>query len=173
MKVFCTLTLCALALTISAAPKKLAPIISTGAGGRLVYDVDEAGDRVPDFSTCGYAGQEQAVPNASVRVVVAPVAGDETARIQKALDYAGSLTPDASGLRGAVLLLKGEHHIFGQLRITQSGVILRGQGMGDDGTTLMAEGLDRRTLIRLLGRDDASTISNANWVVGSPRVPVA
>jgi len=134
MKTFFTLMLCALALTISAVPKKLTPVISTGPGGRLVYDMDEAGDRVPDFSTCGYAGQQQAVPKVPVRVVVAPVTGDETVRIQKALDYVGSLPPDARGLRGAVLLLKGEYHIFGQLRITQSGVVLRGQGMGDDGT---------------------------------------
>jgi hypothetical protein len=172
MKTFFTLILCVLALAVSAAPKKIAPIISTGAGGRLVYDADTNGDRVPDFSTCGYAGQDRPVPNAPVRVVVAPVAGDETERIQKAIDYVGGLPPDASGLRGAVLLLKGEHHVLGQLRITQSGVVLRGQGMRDDGTTLMADGLDRRTLIRILGRDDASTVSNANWFIDGARVPV-
>ena len=52
---------------------------------------DEHGNRVPDFSTCGYAGGDRPIPDAPVRVVVAPVAGDETARIQKAIDYVASL----------------------------------------------------------------------------------
>ncbi len=172
MKALCTLIICSLALAVTAAPKKIAPIISSGAGGRLVYDVDTNGDRVPDFSTCGYAGQERAIPNAPVRVVVAPQVGDETARIQKAIDYVGGLAPDTNGLRGAVLLLQGQHHVFGQLRLTQSGVVLRGQGMGEEGTVLVADGLDRRTLIRVLGRADATTVSNANWVSGATRVPV-
>ncbi len=34
-------------------------------------------------------------------------AGDNTARIQRAIDYVASLTPDASGFRGAVLLDQG------------------------------------------------------------------
>lgn len=172
MKALFTLIICALALAATAAPKKIAPIISSGAGGRLVYDVDTNGDRVPDFSTCGYAGQERAIPNAPVRVVVTPQAGDETARIQKAIDYVGGLPPDTNGLRGAVLLLQGQHHVFGQLRLKQSGVVLRGQGMEEEGTVLVADGLDRRTLIRILGRADATTVSNANWGIGATRVPV-
>jgi hypothetical protein len=171
MKGIFALIICVLAATISAAPKKIAPIISSGRDGRLVYDVDTNGDRVPDFSTCGYAGQDRPVPDAPVRIVVSPVAGDETARIQKALDYVGSLPMDANALRGAVLLLKGRHEVMGELRITNSGVILRGQGVGEDGTTLIAAGLDRRTLIRIVGQNDITTVSNANWVIAEPRVP--
>ena len=43
-------------------------------------------------------------------------------------------------MRGAVLLLKGRHEVFGGLQITNSGVVLRGQGMGEDGTVLVAAG---------------------------------
>jgi hypothetical protein len=73
-------------------------------------------------------------PDAPVRVVVAPGAGDDrTARIQKAIDYVAGLPADSNGVRGAVLLLKGRHEVSGGLQITNSGVVLRGQGMGEDG----------------------------------------
>jgi hypothetical protein len=109
---------------------------------------------LPDFSTAGYAAQARPIPNAPVRVVVAPTPSDSTARIQRAIDYVATLPTDTNGLRGAVLLLKGRHEVFGGLQITNSGVVLRGQGIGEDGTTLVASGLDRRTLIRIAGRND-------------------
>src|ERR1700761_234239 len=92
-------------LVAVAAPKKQAPIIAFN-HGKLAYDVDENSNRVPDFSTCGYAGGDRAIPMAPVVIVVGPQAGDETLRIQRALDYAGSLPADTNGLRGAVLLFK-------------------------------------------------------------------
>ena len=112
----------------SAAPKKLSPIISTGADGKLACDVDARGNHVPDFSTCGYAGGDRQIPDAPIRIVVAPVHGDETAGIQKAIDYVASLSADTNGIRGAILLQKGRHEIFGQLLITNFGVVLRGEG---------------------------------------------
>src|ERR1700733_733440 len=103
-----------LALAAVAAPKKLSPIISLSHGA-LVYDLDENSNRVPDFSTCGYAGGDQSIPQAPVVIVVAPQAGDETALIQRALDYAGSLPMKIANYRGAVLLLKGRHEVYGAL----------------------------------------------------------
>jgi hypothetical protein len=160
------------AFTLSAAPKKLSPIISTGADGHLVYDADEQGNRVPDFSSCGFAGGDKPIPDAPARVVIAPVAGDETAQIQRAIDYVAGLPPDADGVRGAVLLLKGRHQVWGELSITNSGVVLRGQGMGTNGTVLEAAGLDRRTLIRIAGRNDATAQSKAGWQITDDYVPV-
>jgi hypothetical protein len=111
------------------------------------------GQSVPlDFSTAGYAANEKPIPAAPVRIVVAPVKGDETARLQQAIDYVASLPLDTNGLRGAVLLLKGRHEILGGLTITNSGVVLRGQGVSN--TTLVATGLDRRTLIRVVGQNN-------------------
>ena len=52
--------------------KEPSPIISLGKDGRLAYDADERGNRVPDFSRCGYAGGDRAIPEAPVRVVVEP-----------------------------------------------------------------------------------------------------
>ena len=136
-------------LALGAAPKKQSPIISVSTNGTLIYDLDEHGNRVPDFSTCGYAGGDRPIPDAPVRVVVSPVAGDETARIQKAIDYVAGLPADADGIRGAVLLLKGRHEVSGGLTIANSGVVLRGEGADTNGTILVAAGTDRRTLLRI------------------------
>src|SRR5262245_61970422 len=123
--------------------------VSVGADGKLAYDADTSGNRIPDFSHAGYEGGEVAISDAPVKVVVAPVAGDNTARIQAAIDYVSALKPDANGIRGTVLLLAGRHEVAGQLLIAASGGVLRGQGEAK--TTLGAAGLDRRTLIREVG----------------------
>src|SRR5882672_8033719 len=68
-----------------------------------------------DFSTAGYAANEKPIPTTPVHIVVAPTKGDETARIQQAIDYVSDLTPDTNGLRGAVLLMKGRHEVLGGL----------------------------------------------------------
>ncbi len=108
-----------------------------------------------DFSAAGYAANERAIPNTPIRIAVSPKPGDSTARIQAALDSVAGLPLDTNGLRGAVLLLKGRHEVFGSLIITNSGVVLRGQGVNE--TTLVAAGLDRRTLIRVFGKAEAVT----------------
>lgn len=160
------------ASTLHAAPRDRSPVVSLGRDGRLAYDTDVRGNRVPDFSHCGYAGADRAIPDAPVRVVVAPKRGDSTVRIQQAIDYVTTLPADSNGLRGAVLLLKGRHEMLGGLRITNSGVVLRGQGIGAKGTVIVAAGLDRRTLIRVVGRDDRKTQGNAGWSTADDCVPV-
>ena len=137
------------------APKnKPAPIISLGADGRLSYISDSRGNRVPDFSYCGYKNSEQPIPIVPVRVVVPAKEGDATLRIQSALDYVASLPVDKDGFRGAVLLDKGIHSVEGSLNFNASGVVLRGFGYGPGGTVLLAAGTDRRTLIRVSGQND-------------------
>lgn len=129
-----------------------------------------------DFSTAGYAASDRPIPNAAIRVVVSAQPGDSTARIQQAIDYVGNLTPDTNGLRGAVLLLGGRHEVRGGLVITNTGVVLRGQGIHK--TTLVAAGADRRTLIRILGqpinsRTERIVITDHHVPVGSRTVRIA
>jgi hypothetical protein len=128
--------------------------VSVGGDGRLVYVMDERGDRVPDFSHAGYMGGGVAIPDVPVRVVVDAVEGDDTGRIQRAIDYVSGLEPDDREIRGAVLLGRGRFEVYGGLRIETSGVVLRGHGMGEDGTVVVAMGRDRRTLITVSGEDD-------------------
>ena len=75
---------------------------------QITYLNDDRGNRILDFSTCGYKSSEQDIPSVRNVVFVPWKAGDNTARIQRAIDYVASLAPDASGFRGAVLLDQGE-----------------------------------------------------------------
>ena len=88
------------------------------------------------------------------RVVVKPGEGDDGRRIQAAIDSVAKLPIGADGFRGAVLLAPGQFEVSGQLRISHSGIVLRGSGAGEGGTTLTATGLDRRPLLRIEGDDD-------------------
>ncbi len=126
--------------------------------GQLVYKPDTLGNRIPDFSYCGYKASEQPIPNVPVKIVVPVMKGDATLRIQSALDYVASLPVDANGFRGAVLLQKGIYEVFGQLRITASGVVLRGTGI--NATTIAGAGTDRQTLLRIVGKKNNPVLAN-------------
>lgn len=130
------------------------PHVFQGVNNRLVYVSDSLGNRIPDFSYCGYMAGEQPIPLVPARIFVPVNEGDATLRIQSAIDYVASLPADSNGFRGAVLLDKGCYKIYGGLKISTSGIVLRGSGMGEDGTLLMAMGKDRRTLISIAGKDD-------------------
>ena len=159
-------------LSVNAAEKVESPIISIGEDGKLVYYADERGNRVPDFSHCGYMGQEKQIPDVPVQVVVSSSKGDNTQRIQTAIDYVAGLPADTNGVCGAVLLLKGRYEVFGSLKMSASGVVLRGQGMGEDGTVLVAAGQDRRTLIRISGRNDRTNLSGTSYEIKDDYVPI-
>jgi len=132
----------------------LAPV-SVGKDGRLVYTADGNGDRIPDFSYCGYMASDEPIPgDVPVRIVVPLKKGDATLRIQSALDYVASLPAGHDGFRGAVLLTRGIYQVNGGLKIKASGVVLRGSGMGNDGTVLFAAGKERQTFIQVAGKND-------------------
>jgi hypothetical protein len=165
------------ALVVAGAAEPPSRVVSLGPDGRLVYQSGARGDRVPDFSHCGYHSGDRAIPNAPVRVVVAPGPGNSGPAIQAAIDFVAGLPADAAGVRGAVLLRKGRHEVLGTLRIATGGVVLRGEGDGPDGTLLAASGTDRRPLIRLgepsTLREEAgptSTIADDYVPVGARRL---
>ncbi len=132
----------------------------------IEYKVEANGDRVPDYSYCGYKASETPIPNVQVKVIISPVKGDATTVIQRAIDYVSTLPIESNGFRGTILLEKGTFHIQGNLVIKESGVVLRGSGCYEDGTILIGEGVDRETLIRVVGVNDKK-LSNTSPV--SPR----
>ena len=162
------MTFPAIAQKKTRAPEPPPPVAAVK--GHLVYSPDANGDRIPDFSYSGYRGGNASIPTVPVRIVVPWKAGDATLRIQAALDYVAGLPADAQGIHGAVLLEKGEYSIGGSLLIRHSGVILRGSGMGEDGTVLLATGRDRRTLIRIAGKSDR--VVDKEIAVADAYVPV-
>ena len=119
---------------------------------RITYLNDEFGNRILDFSTCGYQASEQDIPSVRNVVFVSWKPGDNTTRIQHAIDYVASLPPDISGFRGAVLLDKGEFSLSGSIRIATSGIVLR--GMDKESTILLKKGVDRGSLIYMEGEND-------------------
>ena len=99
---------------------------------QLTYVSDKDGNHIPDFSFAGYKNGEAALPNVAVVKQISPVAGDNTAHIQAAIDEVEALTPNADGHRGALLLSPGEYRVNGVLFINKGGVVLRGSGDGQD-----------------------------------------
>jgi hypothetical protein len=142
-----------------------------GPDGRLVYDVDARGNRIPDFSYCGYGGGAVPIPRIETKAVVPPAPGDATSRIQAAINYVSAREPDSQGFRGAVLLLAGRHEVTGQLHIRASGVVLRGQGSGETGACIVATGIDRRTVIQVSGGANQKTTGPARQLANT-YVPV-
>jgi hypothetical protein len=109
--VFCLLAACALhAQTISG-------WVFGGPDHRLYYIPDARGNTIMDFSAAGYGGGGVRLPSTATVQRLTAVAGDNTARIQAALDNA----------KGAVVLAPGEYEVAGTLNITRSGVVLRGE----------------------------------------------
>jgi len=88
-----------------------------GADHRLHYRYDARGNSIMDFSSAGYRAGGVKLPSPVAAQRLKPAAGDNTARIQAALDTA----------TGAVVLAAGEYEIAGTLSIARSGVVLRGE----------------------------------------------
>lgn len=112
--------------------------------GRLAYVSDEEGNRIPDFSHAGYRGGGVVPPDFANEPDVITLAPDEdgaddTPRIQAAIDTMGTITLDANGFRGVVLLTAGDYEIHSTIRINVDGVALRGEG--NESTVLHAHGL--------------------------------
>ncbi len=158
-----------------AAKPRPKPIVYVGEDGKLVYLSDSLGNRVIDFSYCGYEASNKDIPHVETKVFIPAMTGDATELIQRSIDYVASLPVDENGFRGAIQFDKGEFHVNGRIVIRQSGIVLRGMGMANDGTKLIAEGKDRNTFISILGKDnrqigEADEITsayvpvNANWI---------
>jgi hypothetical protein len=175
----------------------LAPTVSRihpGADGRLVYVPDDYGNVILDSSHAGYGGGGVAIPTVPVKETVWPVAGDNTEHIQAAIDRVSSLPLDTSGFRGAVLLRAGYYKMATPIRIQASGVVLRGEGMGDTGTILVGTGTGRppaaagagasvagpggglgggqATLVQIAGSSGVTTNDQTRQVVTDEYVPV-
>jgi hypothetical protein len=159
----------ALLLSESKAQKKEKPAPPLAyKNGQLIYTPDSLGNRIPDFSYCGYKGGDEVIPDLQVKVIVPPSAGDATARIQAAIDFVSKQNADAKGFRGVVLLQPGTYLVEGSLRLRTSGVVLRGSGI--DKTILRGAGTSRATLIEINGTGDR--ISGDTVSIQTNYVPV-
>ena len=137
----------AVALTaVALAAPAISQWVSTGPDHRLHYRTDAHGNRIMDFSYAGYRAGGVRLPDPPAVVTLGPVEGDSTAQLQAAIDTVSRREPDAKGFRGAVLLRPGAYDVAGTLTISTSGVVLRGSGSGDAGTTIRLIGSPHRFL---------------------------
>jgi hypothetical protein len=137
-----------------------------GADHLLHYRTDGQGNRIMDFSYAGYKAGGVKLPDLPAVKHISPAEGDATARIQAAIDSVSKRLPDKAGFRGAVQLEPGTYELNGPLTIAASGVVLRGSGSGDGGTTINLTGQPHRFLeIRGLGKPQAA--ASSAWITDS------
>jgi len=140
--------------------------------GTLIYAPDELGNRIPDFSYCGYMGGGVPIPDVPVAITIEPVDGDDDENIQAAIDHVSSLPLNPDGFRGAVLLKSGTYEVRGSVRISDSGVVLRGEGDGEDGTVILGVGTEQRKLIIARGTGVPVEVEGSRVVIADEYVPV-
>jgi hypothetical protein len=154
--------------------------------GKLDYTADEHGNTIPDFSHAGYGGGGVPIPSVPTKETIWPVAGDNTANVQAAIDRVSALPADKSGFRGAVLLKMGYYQMATPIAIQAGGVVLRGEGMGDTGTILIGTGNPRAnavggqggpgrgqpTLVRIAGKSGWTAKEETKQAVTDDYVPV-
>jgi hypothetical protein len=114
-------------------------LVKSMADGHLdMLPWNEQGDRIPDFSYCGYRNGGVRLPEIPTIVTLEPSgAEDESGHIQAALDDLGESLGKIPDGRGALLLKRGVWKVNKPLTMSYSGVVLRGEGDGKDGTVLL------------------------------------
>ncbi len=99
--------------------------------------------RLPDFSYAGYHAGEKAIPTPPVTASVKDFGckgdgkSDDSQCLQRAVDSAAP---------GALLIPRGRYLLSKQILVRKSGLVLRGEGQGADGTVLVwSKGLQELT----------------------------
>jgi hypothetical protein len=114
--------------------------------GRLAYKTTPAGDRIPDFSYAGYMGGGVALPSVPVKYTVHSSGKDDTQPIQSAIDAVAAL-PLTNGFRGAVELDQGVFTCSATIILSADGIVLRGKGAGNNGTTIRMTGSPHTAIV--------------------------
>ncbi len=163
-------------MTAVGIPSPTTSRIFPGPDGKLVYTSDEDGNTIPDFSHAGYMGGGVAIPHIPAAETVWAVEGDASPVIQAAIDRVSALPLDEHGFRGTVQLMHGNYELHTPLKITSSGVVLRGSGMDHIGTILIGVGVldeqNRVPLIDVGGKGAWETDEATAVAIADDHVPV-
>ncbi|MDR3651798.1 MAG: DUF6298 domain-containing protein [Paludibacter sp.] len=135
---------------------------------KITYIKDAKGNRILDFSYCGYKSSEQDIPDIKNVIFVPQQDADASDAIQRAINYVSALKPDINGYRGAVLLDKGVFNVSKSLWITASGVVLRGTDKHE--TVILRHGVDRSAVLHIEGINNL--LPKDTFKVTSNYVPV-
>ncbi|RYY53041.1 MAG: hypothetical protein EOO09_19370 [Chitinophagaceae bacterium] len=159
-------------------------LLSIDSSGKLVYHADSMGNKLPDFSGVGYTATK--MDESYTRSNPAIYAGfsgtdyygrDATDHLQSLIDEVSRRKPTKTGLRGIIYLSDTVYYIDSSLRISASGIILRGT---NNKTVFVARGTGRRTLVEVSGtgspvevKKTRTWITDAYVLVGSKQINVA
>lgn len=139
--------------------------------GTLHYTPDEKGNIIPDFSRVGYYAGDREIPAIPVVTTISPSANAQQT-IQSAIDELSQKPLDKNGFRGAILLKKGTYTIPGTINIAASGIVLRGEGDGENGTKLVATAAAKDELIRVSGKGRVREVPGTRVKITDDYVPV-
>lgn len=98
--------------------------------------IDYKKESIPDFSYVGYKKSEVSIPFVKEEIVLDAEGDNDYKKIQDAINSLAE-RPLTNGFRGAILLKAGTYYINNTLKITSSGIVLRGEGQGQNGTILI------------------------------------
>ena len=150
------------------------PLVSIDTStGNLTYKADSLGNTLPDFSGVGYMNSEVAIPTVAVVKTVYPVAGDNLANIQNAINEVAAMPLGADGFRGAILFKTGLYNISDTINISTSGIVLRGEGKDSTtGTRFNASTNNQYSLINFSGAGTTSAVKSTLVNITDPYVPI-
>lgn len=163
---FVCLSLCTIALSQTSWNS---PYVKPGKNGSLIYVPDEKGNTIPDFSRVGYYAGERKIPLVPIVKTIEPVDTNNLFLIQKAIDEVSKMPLGPNGFRGAILLKKGVYRIDGTIKVSSSGIVLRGQG---NSTKLIALGKTQHNLINVTGKGEIEEISGTRKRITDHYVPL-
>ncbi len=147
--------------------------VTLGPDGKLVYWPDTNGDTIPDFSQAGYMGGGVPIPtNIPVFTTLSPVAGDNSAQIQNAIDSLAAQPLGTNGFRGVIYLNPGFYGMSNGLNVTASGIVLRGAGWSTNGTWLHLLAGHAIWTVNNPSGVGRSSVPNTQHNIVSPYVPL-
>lgn len=141
--------------------------ITINKDGTIQYIPDERGNILPDFSRVGNAFGKSGMPGLKIVKTLEPSANSQQ-MIQDAIDEVAAMPAGSNGFRGVIYLKKGVYNIPGTIRITTSGIVLRGEG---NSTKLVATGKGQRSLISVSGSGKRTEIKGTRQKITGRYVP--
>ena len=154
-------------------------LVFPGPDGKLAYagyaneGQASTGNLMIDFSRAGYRGGGVAIPWVPVALELSPVAGngDDFTRIQAAIDTVSALPLSPAGFRGTLLLRAGAYRVSETLKVTESGVVIRGEGQGSSGTVINFTATVQDNLIEFEGGSGWNEIEGTDSPISDALVP--
>ncbi|MEM7791727.1 MAG: hypothetical protein AAF546_10025 [Verrucomicrobiota bacterium] len=154
-------------------------LVFPGADGRLVYagyaneGQSTTDNRMIDFSHAGYRGGGVAIPWVPVVLTLEPDSdgGDDTARIQAAIDSVAAMPLGAEGFRGAILLKAGSYDVSETLWIRTRGIVIRGEGQHTAGTVIRFTATVQDNLFEFEGSSGWGKIGGSSTAITDSLVP--